>query len=145
MGSARQPFARNVEFEATFPELGRDQLAQNRHGDRSPAQARPAGDQPPALHPRPVRMPTLQRGPRPARRAADADCDYQKAPFFNVLAAFWIQFMTHDWFSHLQEGRNDAADMAVGCAARAGRRCRAAAHAGASRQLGCRPATDRPA
>ena len=36
----------------------------------------------------------------------DAGCDYQKAPFFNVLAAFWIQFMTHDWFSHLQEGHN---------------------------------------
>ena len=27
-----------------------------------------------------------------------ASCDYEKAPFFNVLAAYWIQFMTHDWF-----------------------------------------------
>ena len=35
----------------------------------------------------------------------DADCPYRKAPFFNVLAAFWIQFMTHDWFSHLDEGQ----------------------------------------
>ena len=24
MGSTRQPFARNVQFEATFPELGKD-------------------------------------------------------------------------------------------------------------------------
>ena len=40
--------------------------------------------------------------------AKDANCDYKKAPFFNVLAAFWIQFMTHDWFSHLEEGHNAA-------------------------------------
>ena len=38
--------------------------------------------------------------------AKDANCDYKKAPFFNVLAAFWIQFMTHDWFSHMEEGHN---------------------------------------
>jgi hypothetical protein len=30
------------------------------------------------------------------RFSTDANCDYKKAPFFNVLAAFWIQFMTHD-------------------------------------------------
>ena len=38
--------------------------------------------------------------------STDANCDYKKAPFFNVLAAFWIQFMTHDWFTHLEEGHN---------------------------------------
>ncbi len=48
----------------------------------------------------------------------DAHCDYVKAPFFNVLAAFWIQFMTHDWFAHLDEGKNAAELMAVGCADR---------------------------
>jgi len=33
-----------------------------------------------------------------------------------VLAAFWIQFMTHDWFSHMKEGVNDTSKfMAVGC------------------------------
>ncbi|MCA9737974.1 MAG: oxygenase, partial [Gemmatimonadetes bacterium] len=42
-------------------------------------------------------------------------CDYQPAPFFNVLAAFWIQFMTHDWFSHLAEGRNADASLPLGC------------------------------
>jgi hypothetical protein len=47
--------------------------------------------------------------------AASAACDYQKAPFFNVLAAYWIQFMTHDWFSHLDEGQNAPGQMAVGC------------------------------
>jgi hypothetical protein len=44
-----------------------------------------------------------------------AACDYIKAPFFNVLAAFWIQFMTHDWFSHLDEGENSP-EMRMGCA-----------------------------
>jgi hypothetical protein len=48
--------------------------------------------------------------------APEANCDYKKAPFFNVLAAFWIQFMTHDWFSHLEEGHNQAELMAMGCA-----------------------------
>ena len=56
----------------------------------------------------------------------DANCDYKKAPFFNVLAAFWIQFMNHDWFSHLSEGRNDTdkEPMKVGCP---------------TADLGCRP------
>jgi hypothetical protein len=57
----------------------------------------------------------------------DATCDYQPAPFFNVLAAFWIQFMTHDWFSHLEEGHNAPAYMPTGCATEEARR------------LGCRP------
>jgi hypothetical protein len=56
----------------------------------------------------------------------DAECDYQKAPFFNVLAAFWIQFMTHDWFSHLEEGHNQPEWMTVGCD-------------GDAQKLGCRP------
>src|SRR5207244_9829535 len=30
-------------------------------------------------------------------------------------AAFWIQFMTHDWFSHLREGHNQPQLMPVGC------------------------------
>ena len=34
MGATGTPFARNVEFEATFPELGATALARNRHGDR---------------------------------------------------------------------------------------------------------------
>ena len=46
----------------------------------------------------------------------DANCDYQKAPFFNVLAAYWIQFMTHDWFSHMDDGHNAPGTMMeVGC------------------------------
>ena len=34
MGSTGTPFARNVQFEATYPDLGRDELARNRHGGR---------------------------------------------------------------------------------------------------------------
>ena len=34
MGSTNEPFARNVEFESTFPELAKNDVAKNRHGDR---------------------------------------------------------------------------------------------------------------
>ena len=44
-----------------------------------------------------------------------ANCDYQKANFFNVLAAYWIQFMTHDWFSHMDEGHNATDYIDMGC------------------------------
>src|SRR6202008_107119 len=47
--------------------------------------------------------------------SVEARCDYVPAPFFNVLAAYWIQFMTHDWFSHLDEGHNASAMMPAGC------------------------------
>ena len=32
-----------------------------------------------------------------------------------MLAAYWIQFMTHDWFSHMEEGHNAPEYMDVGC------------------------------
>ena len=61
--------------------------------------------------------------------SAAAHCDYQAAPFFNVLAAFWIQFMTHDWFSHLDEGENDRSKpmRSAGCTS------------AEAQALGCRP------
>jgi Animal haem peroxidase len=116
MGSINQPFARNVQFEATFPELGKDELARNRHSDRLGL-----------LKPDPQvisrklftraqsQRDKCQEGNGLPGNSADANCDYKKAPFFNVLAAFWIQFMTHDWFSHLEEGHNQPEMMAVGC------------------------------
>lgn len=117
MGSAGQPFARNAQFETTFPDLGKNELARNRHGDRLGL-----------LKPDPQvisRVLFTRRESQPDKcaegmglpgYAADADCDYKKAPFFNVLAAFWIQFMTHDWFSHMEEGHNRPEMMPVGCA-----------------------------
>jgi Animal haem peroxidase len=116
MGSTGQPFARNVDFETTFPDLGKTELARNRHGDRLGL-----------LQPDPQVVSRLlftrqQSEPDKCRDghglpnySSDANCDYQKAPFFNVLAAFWIQFMTHDWFAHIEEGHNRPEMMPVGC------------------------------
>ena len=117
MGSSGTLFARNVQFEQTFPDLGLDSLARNRHGGRLGL-----------LQPDPqlISRALFTRPQHDAARcnlgqglpgaSADASCDYTPAPFFNVLAAFWIQFMTHDWFSHLEEGHNDGRQMAMGCA-----------------------------
>jgi hypothetical protein len=116
MGSTGQLLARNVEFDTTFPDLGRNELTRNRHGDRIGL-----------LKPDPQvisRKLFTRKQSQPDRcnngyglpgYSADANCDYEKAPFFNVLAAFWIQFMTHDWFSHLDEGHNQAEYIKVGC------------------------------
>jgi Animal haem peroxidase len=118
MGSARQPFARNVQFEATFPDLGKDPLARNRHGERLSLLTPDPQVISRTLFTRAQSRPELCReGHGLPGAPADAQCDYKTAPFFNVLAAFWIQFMTHDWFSHLQEGQNGPGTMAVGCAA----------------------------
>ncbi len=138
MGSAGMPFARNVELEATFPELARNELARNRHGARLGL-----------LRPDPqVISRLLLSRPSPddchagqgrPGHAAEAECDYRMAPFLNVLAAFWIQFMTHDWFSHLTEGRNAPGTMAMGCdTRRAGGDERPLGREEAVR-LGCRP------
>jgi hypothetical protein len=127
MGSTGQPFARNVQFETTFPDEGRNELAKNRHGNRLGL-----------LKPDPQMISRklftrVQSGPDNCSGldgdSAKANCDYKKAPFFNVLAAFWIQFMTHDWFSHLKDGHNREVNgkpdlMPVGCRTQA---------------LGCRP------
>src|SRR5204862_702860 len=69
----------------------------------------------------------------------DANCDYKKAPFFNVLAAFWIQFMTHDWFSHLDEGHNHAEYMKVGCEAQLVNNVQQPLTPEDIQRLGCRP------
>jgi Animal haem peroxidase len=105
MGSKGQLFARQVEFEATYPDLEHDEYAKNRHGGRLSL-----------LTPDPQvisrKLFTRDQSQTPncnqGHGAPSAgECSYKKAPFFNVLAAFWVQFMTHDWFSHLDEARND--------------------------------------
>jgi hypothetical protein len=70
----------------------------------------------------------------------DANCDYQKAPFFNVLAAYWIQFMTHDWFSHMEEGHNAAEIMEVGCKTQLVNGVATPLTPDDVQKLGCRPA-----
>ena len=140
MGSTGQLFARNVEFDATFPDAGRTQLAKNRHGDRLGL-----------LKPDPQvisrKLFTRKQSKPEACRdgyglpsfSKDANCDYQKAPFFNVLAAFWIQFMTHDWFSHLEEGHNQPDYMKVGCATQLVNNSGRPLTPHEIQQLGCRP------
>jgi hypothetical protein len=116
MGSSGMPFARNARFEDTFPRLGLTELTRSRHGKRIGL-----------LKPDPQlisrKLYTREQvpgngcndGKGSAEYSPDANCDYLKAPFFNVLAAFWIQFMTHDWFSHTFEGGNTPGLESVGC------------------------------
>ena len=119
MGSTGTLFANNAAFDSVFPDAGLNEIARNRHGDRlsllkpdpqvisrrlfTRAQTDPAA---------------CADGHGKPEFAKDGNCDYKKAPFFNVLAAFWIQFMTHDWFSHMEEGHNAPEYMKVGCTSR---------------------------
>lgn len=116
MGSVGMPFARNAKFESTFPDLQLNDLTRNRHDGRiSPLTPDPqlisrmlfTRDQTPENG--------CNNGQGDGDYSVDANCDYIKAPFFNVLAAFWIQFMTHDWFSHTIEGHNSDKLERVGC------------------------------
>jgi hypothetical protein len=140
MGSAGMPFARNVEFEATFPELGRTELARNRHGARLGLLRPDPQVISRLLLARPASSPDrCHAGRGLPGHSAEAECDYRKAPFLNVLAAFWIQFMTHDWFSHLVEGRNASETIATGCAARRAGDVEEALTPAEAGRLGCRP------
>ena len=140
MGSTGTLFARNVEFEASFPEMGLNELARNRHGDRLSL-----------LKPDPqvVSRKLFTRFQSDPKACANgyglpddsplANCDYLKAPFFNVLAAYWIQFMTHDWFSHLEEGHNAPEYMKVGCETQLVNGVEEPLTPEQVAQLGCRP------
>ena len=140
MGSTHQLFARNVDFDTTFPDLGLNEMTKNRHGDRIGM-----------LKPDPqVISRTLftRTQPQPDKcregyglpgSATEAECEYKKAPFFNVLAAFWIQFMTHDWFAHLEEGRNRPEWMGVGCTTQLVKNIEQPLTGSDAQKLGCRP------
>jgi Animal haem peroxidase len=140
MGSTGQPFARNVPFDATFPDLGKNDIVINRHGDRLGL-----------LQPDPqvISRKLFSRAQAPNNNCHDAhglpgyvpeaNCDYQKAPILNVLAAFWIQFMTHDWFSHLEEGHNQSELMAMGCSTENINNRQKPLSAKEVQQLRCRP------
>jgi hypothetical protein len=116
MGSRGQLFARNVEFESTFPESNQSLLTRNRHGDRLGLLQPDPQVISRRLFTRVQSTPdTCQNGFGLPDNSTAANCDYKKATFFNVLAAYWIQFMTHDWFSHMEEGHNASKFMDVGC------------------------------
>ena len=142
MGSTGMPFGRNVEFETTFPDLEQTTLTKNRHGGRIGL-----------LTPDPqvisrVLFTRTQSNAASCNlgfglpgNSADANCDYQKAPFFNVLAAYWIQLMTHDWFSHMDDGHNaPGTSMNVGCTTKEVNGVATPLTAEEIQQLGCRPA-----
>jgi hypothetical protein len=136
MGATDQPFARNVAFETTFPDLELNNLAKNRHAGRIGFLIPDPQVISRKLFTREQSAPEKCRNGRSMPDfTVDANCDYQKAPHVNVLAAFWIQFMTHDWFSHLDEGRNDAMTMATGCGAQSAK----ALSTAEIKQIGCRP------
>lgn len=138
MGSSGQPFARNVDFESTFPELAIDPIAVNRHGGRIGLLKPDPQLISRKLFTRPFDG-TCNRHRLPGH-SGEAICDYQKAPHLNLLAGFWIQFMTHDWFSHLDEGRNQSAMMPMGCDSdRAANDSNGSAPA-QPHPVGCRPA-----
>jgi hypothetical protein len=140
MGSTGMLFARNVEFETSFPDEGLNELTRNRHGGRLSL-----------LEPDPqvisrrlfTRIQSIpekcQLGYGLPDDSKDASCDYKKAPFFNVLAAYWIQFMTHDWFSHLEEGHNQAEYMKVGCETKLVNNVEVPLTPEDIQRLGCRP------
>lgn len=130
MGSTGTLFSRNAQFEATFPRLQANALTVARHSDPENGVRLGLLKPDPQLISREL-FTRQQSSPERCNAGRGVDdgtghCDYLKAPFFNVLAAFWIQFMTHDWFSHTEEGRNKPGLAPVGCEAGA-------------QALGCRP------
>ncbi|HEY7531849.1 MAG TPA: peroxidase family protein, partial [Nitrospiraceae bacterium] len=118
MGSTNQPLARNVQFEAvTFPDLDERQQSpetRNRHAHRISLM-----EPNPQLISRALfsrdQTQAIECNEGQDSLAGRSMCPYEKANSFNVLAAFWIQFMTHDWFSHTREGRNADTMMSMGC------------------------------
>lgn len=140
MGSTHQLFARNVRFESTFPQLGVNELARNRHADRLGLLKPDPQIISRKLFTRSQENPeACNLGQGLPENAKNAQCDYKKAPFFNVLAAYWIQFMTHDWFYHLVEGHNSDEKMPVGCASQLVNNQEQPVTAEEVAKIGCRP------
>jgi Animal haem peroxidase len=140
MGATGEPFARNVEFAETFPELGANPLVGHRHGRRIGLLTPDPQVISRKLFTRLQSVPEQCNSGRGSRaNSAAAHCDYRKADHLNVLAAFWIQFMTHDWFSHLDEGTNRPDLTATGCVARRTNGADEPLSQSEIDELGCRP------
>ena len=140
MGSTGTPFARNVEFESTFPEVGLDEIARNRHAGRlSLLVPDPQVISRKLFTRRQTDDTACADGYGRPGLSNDSNCDYKKAPFLNVMAAYWIQFMTHDWFSHLEEGHNAPDYVTVGCATQKVGRVETPLSTADAARLGCRP------
>ncbi len=140
MGATDQLFARNVSFESTFPRFSKTQLIKNRHGDRlGLLKPDPQVISRKLFSRNQTNASACNQGQGLSGHQKSAQCDYKKAPFFNVLAAYWIQFMTHDWFYHLREGHNSGQEMPVGCKTQMVNNQEQQLTAGQVAELGCRP------
>ncbi len=140
MGSTGTPFSRNVEFETAFPEQGANEFTRNRHGGRLSLMTPDPQVISRVLFTRPQTNPdACKAGFGLPGNSTEANCDYVKAPFFNVLAAYWIQFMTHDWFSHMEDGHNAPKYIDVGCKFKLVNNVEVPLTAEDIQQLGCRP------
>lgn len=85
MGSAGMPFARNVEFETSFPDQGNNILTQNRHGGRLGLLTPDPQVISRILYTRAQSDPAAcNSGFGLPNNSVNGNCDYQKAPFFNV-------------------------------------------------------------
>ncbi len=140
MGSTGTLFSRNVEFDEAFPEAELNSITRNRHGGRLSLMTPD-----PQVISRKL-FSRLQSDPAACADgvgkpgfAKDGHCDYKKAPFFNVIAAFWIQFMTHDWFSHLDEGHNAPEMIPSGCKSQKVNGVETPLSPADAARLGCRP------
>jgi hypothetical protein len=140
MGSSGTTFARNVEFDTSFPDKGLSVYTQNRHGGRlSLLQPDPQVISRVLLTRKQSNPDACKGGFGLANNDVTANCDYQKAPFFNVIAAYWIQFMTHDWFSHMEDGHNGTQYMEVGCKTKLVNNVEVPLTPDDIAKLGCRP------
>ncbi|MEZ4744061.1 MAG: peroxidase family protein [Bdellovibrionota bacterium] len=92
MGMANLAFPRNADFMATFPDIERGNGPTIKNGIKVHY----------ALNdPDPKKVSDIL-----LKRDGANHGQYIGAPFFNLLAAFWIQFQTHDWFDHSKDGIN---------------------------------------
>lgn len=89
MGAARTNFPRNVSFETVNSVLDRPDLMQNPdpHTVSEKLLSRDG-------------LGTIDLGGGEKVNMVHVGGNYRRAPFFNLLAGAWIQFMTHDWFAH---------------------------------------------
>lgn len=147
MGATGAVYPRNVEFESTFPIVAASQgnsIAAARHAGRIDMMTPDPQVISRALFTRDQSAPELcNAGYGLPSNDVTAQCDYQKAPFFNVLAAYWIQFMTHDWFSHLDEGRNDESRrISMGCQSTGVGEAKRPLTPAEVAELGCNPAAE---
>jgi hypothetical protein len=139
MGSAGQLFGRQAQFETTYPDLELDPLTKNRHDGRlSLLKPDPQVISRKLFTRNQASAPDCNKGH--GTGGTDSNCDYKKAPFFNVIAAYWIQFMTHDWFSHMEDARNDLTrSTSMGCASERVNNADRPITPARADQLGCRP------